>query len=62
MIGAFIGFAGYSSRAARATPSSRSGALLRTIMLAATVGCGLLGVAIERSAYRVLCAVPRFAR
>jgi branched-chain amino acid transport system permease protein len=61
MIGAFIGYFAYSAFGAPFSPSVPVAVLLPTILLAAVVGCGLLGVAIERFAYRPLRSAPRIA-
>jgi len=61
MIGAFIGYFAYSAFGAPLSPSVPVAVLLPTILLAAVVGCGLLGVAIERFAYRPLRSAPRIA-
>ena len=62
MIGAFIGYFVYTRlRRRRSRRRCRSPLLLPLMLLAAIVGCGLLGVAIERFAYRPLRNAPRIA-
>ena len=61
MIGAFIGYFVYNAFGAPLSPSAPIALMLPLMLLAAVVGCGLLGVAIERFAYRPLRSAPRIA-
>jgi len=61
MIGAFIGYFVYSALGGPLDPSVPVAILLMTMLVAAAVGCGLLGVAIERFGYRPLRNAPRIA-
>jgi branched-chain amino acid transport system permease protein len=61
MIGGFIGYFTYTGLGAPLSPSVPVAILLLIVLLAATIGCGLLGVAIERFGYRPLRNAPRIA-
>jgi branched-chain amino acid transport system permease protein len=61
MIGGFIGYFVYTGLGAPLSPSVPVAILLLIVLLAATIGCGLLGVAIERFGYRPLRNAPRIA-
>src|SRR5580693_10533689 len=61
MIGAFIGYFIYTSLGAPYTPSVPLILLLVLMLTGAMLGCGLLGVAIDRFAYRPLRNAPRIA-
>jgi branched-chain amino acid transport system permease protein len=61
MIGAFIGYFVLGGLGGTSNPSVAVGVLLVAMFAAAMVGCGLLGVAIERFAYRPLRNAPRIA-
>src|SRR6266478_5462314 len=58
MVGAFIGYFIYTSLGAPFTPSVPSVVLLILMLLGSAVGCGLLGVAIDRFAYKPLRNAP----
>jgi branched-chain amino acid transport system permease protein len=61
MVGAFVGYGVLSLLAPGATPLVPAWAILPAMLLAAMLVCGLLGVAIERLAYRPLRRAPRLA-
>jgi branched-chain amino acid transport system permease protein len=61
MVGAFIGFFIYTGLGAPYTPSVPLALLLLLMLVGAMLGCGLLGVAIDRFAYRPLRNAPRIA-
>jgi branched-chain amino acid transport system permease protein len=61
MVGAFIGFGVLQRSAAASTRSCRSAPARRADVRVAMLGCGLLGVVIERFAYRPLRDAPRIA-
>jgi branched-chain amino acid transport system permease protein len=61
MVGAFIGYFVYNALGAPMSPSDPLVPLLLLVLVAATVGCGFLGVAIERFGYRPLRNAPRIA-
>jgi len=61
MVGAYIGFFIYTSLGAPYTPSVPLALLLLLMLVGAMLGCGLLGVAIDRFAYRPLRNAPRIA-
>src|SRR4051794_4050061 len=61
MVGAFIGYFIYTSLGAPFTPSVPWIALLLLMLVGAALGCGLLGVAIDRFAYKPLRYAPRIA-
>jgi branched-chain amino acid transport system permease protein len=61
MVGAFIGYGVLTVLGGAADPSVAVPLLIIAMFLAAMVGCGLLGVAIERFAYRPLRDAPRIA-
>jgi branched-chain amino acid transport system permease protein len=61
MIGAFIGYFVFTALGGPLTPSVSLVALFLVMLVAAAVGCGLLGIAIERFAYRPLRYAPRIA-
>ena len=62
MVGAFIGFGVLSAFGGPLDPSLPALWLLLTLMFVAAMGgCGMLGVAIERFAYRPLREAPRIA-
>jgi branched-chain amino acid transport system permease protein len=61
MVGAFIGYGVLTVLGGAADPSVAVPLLIVAMFLAAMVGCGLLGVVIERFAYRPLRDAPRIA-
>ena len=61
MIGSFIGYGVLQVLGGSANPSVPIGILLPLLMLVAALGAGLVGVAIERFAYRPLRQSPRIA-
>ena len=61
MVGAFIGFGVLQLFGGARPGRSRSGSCSSLMVLAAMVGCAVLGVAIERFAYRPLRNAPRIA-
>ncbi len=61
MIGSFIGYGVLQVLGGSASPSVPVGILLPLLMLVAALGAGLVGVAIERFAYRPLRQSPRIA-
>jgi branched-chain amino acid transport system permease protein len=61
MIGAFIGYFVYTALGGPLSPSVPVALLLAAMLVAAAIGCGLLGVAIERFGYRPLRNAPRIA-
>src|SRR6195256_5548747 len=61
MVGAFIGFGTLQALGGSDHPKVPTWALLTLMVLAAMAGCALLGVAIERFAYRPLRDAPRIA-
>ena len=61
MFGAFIGYFVLSALGGSASPSIPVAPLLVIMFLAAMLGAGLLGVVIERYAYRPLRNAPRIA-
>ncbi len=61
MVGAYIGWFVLTALGAPLAPTVPLVPLLLLLFLAAMVGCGLLGVAIERFAYRPLRRAPRIA-
>jgi branched-chain amino acid transport system permease protein len=61
MIGAFIGYFVFTGLGGPLTPSVPLLVLIPVMLVAAAVGCGVLGVAIERFAYRPLRSAPRIA-
>ncbi len=61
MIGAFIGYFVYTGLGAPYTPTVPTAALLLLTLVAAAIGCGFLGVAIDRFAYKPLRNAPRIA-
>jgi branched-chain amino acid transport system permease protein len=61
MIGSFIGYGVLQVLGGSANPSVPVGILLPLLMLVAALGAGLVGVAIERFAYRPLRQSPRIA-
>jgi branched-chain amino acid transport system permease protein len=61
MVGSFIGFGTLQALGGSADPVVPVWALLILITLAAMCGCALLGVVIERFAYRPLREAPRIA-
>jgi len=61
MVGSFIGFGALQALGGSATPKVPVWLLLVLIVLAAMAGCAVLGVAIERFAYRPLRNAPRIA-
>jgi branched-chain amino acid transport system permease protein len=61
MIGSFIGYGVLQALGGSANPSVPVGILLPLLMLVAALGAGLVGVAIERFAYRPLRQSPRIA-
>src|SRR6266498_644150 len=61
MVGAFIGYGVLTVLGGAADPAIAVPLLIVAMFLAAMLGCGLLGVAIERFAYRPLRDAPRIA-
>jgi branched-chain amino acid transport system permease protein len=61
MVGSFIGFGALQLLGGSANPAVPVWLLLILITLAAMAGCAVLGVAIERFAYRPLRDAPRIA-
>ncbi len=61
MIGSFIGYGVLQVLGGSANPSVPIGILLPLLMLVAALGAGLVGVGIERFAYRPLRQSPRIA-
>jgi branched-chain amino acid transport system permease protein len=61
MVGAFIGYGTLQALGGSDSPNIPVWALLTVIVLAAMGGCAILGVAIERFAYRPLRDAPRIA-
>ncbi len=61
MVGSFIGYGALQALGGSANPKVPLWLLLVLVTLAAMVGCALLGVAIERFAYRPLRDAPRIA-
>jgi branched-chain amino acid transport system permease protein len=61
MIGAFLGWFALHGLGGPLSPDIASAAVVVLMFLAAMVGCGILGVAIERFAYRPLRNAPRIA-
>ena len=61
MIGAFIGYATLQMFGGASNPSLPVGLLIPIMMIVAALGAGLVGIAVERFAYRPLRAAPRIA-
>src|SRR6266540_1489213 len=61
MVGAFIGYGVLTVLGGAADPAIAVPLLIVAMFLAAMLGCGLLGVVIERFAYRPLRDAPRIA-
>lgn len=61
MIGAFVGYGTLHMLGGAADPALPVAVLLPILMVVAALGSGLVGVAIERFAYRPLRAAPRIA-
>lgn len=61
MVGTFIGFGVLQLLGGSADPIVPSWLLIMTLMVAAMAGCAVLGVVIERFAYRPLRDAPRIA-
>jgi branched-chain amino acid transport system permease protein len=61
MMGAYIGYFVLTALGGSASPSVPLGVLFFLMFSASMVGCGLLGVVIERFAYRPLRHAPRIA-
>ncbi|HYZ79610.1 MAG TPA: branched-chain amino acid ABC transporter permease [Gaiellaceae bacterium] len=61
MIGAFLGYFALSGLGGPASPSLASWLVVTLMFLASMLGCGVLGVVIERFAYRPLRNAPRIA-
>jgi branched-chain amino acid transport system permease protein len=61
MIGAFIGYFALHGLGGPLSPNAASWIVLSLMFLAAMAGCGVLGVVIERFAYRPLRNAPRIA-
>ena len=61
MIGSFIGYGVLQVLGGAAHPNLPVGALLPLLMVVAALGAGLVGVAVERFAYRPLRTAPRIA-
>jgi branched-chain amino acid transport system permease protein len=61
MIGAFIGYFALHGLGGPLNPDAASWIVVSLMFLAAMFGCGVLGIAIERFAYRPLRNAPRIA-
>jgi branched-chain amino acid transport system permease protein len=61
MVGAFIGWYVLDGAGGPVSPAMNAWFVIVFMMLGAMLGCGLLGVAIERFAYRPLRSAPRIA-
>src|SRR5262249_19458140 len=61
MIGAYIGYYVLTALGGSASPAVSTGLLFLLMFGAAMLGCGVLGVVIERFAYRPLRRAPRIA-
>jgi branched-chain amino acid transport system permease protein len=61
MIGAFIGWFALHALGGPVNPTLSGAAVLVVMFIVAMLGCGVLGVAIERFAYRPLRDAPRIA-
>jgi branched-chain amino acid transport system permease protein len=61
MIGAFIGWYALHALGGPVSPSVGAWVAVAAMFVAALIGCGLLGVVIERFAYRPLRNAPRIA-
>ena len=61
MIGAFIGYATLQMFGGASNPWLPVGLLIPIMMIVAALGAGLVGIAVERFAYRPLRAAPRIA-
>ncbi len=61
MVGSFIGYGALQALGGSTSPNVPLWLLLVLVTLAAMVGCAILGVAIERFAYRPLRNAPRIA-
>ncbi|MGH2524457.1 MAG: branched-chain amino acid ABC transporter permease [Anaerolineales bacterium] len=61
MIGAFIGFGVMTAFLPEAGPALPAALIILLMLLAAMIGCGLLGIGIEWFAYRPLRNAPRIA-
>jgi branched-chain amino acid transport system permease protein len=61
MIGAYIGFFTLSALGGASSPDVATGVLFALMFAAAMAGCAVLGVVIERFAYRPLRRAPRIA-
>src|SRR5438132_13638844 len=61
MIGAFVGYFALHGLGGPVSPSAAAWIVVVLMFIAAMVGCGVLGVVIERFAYRPLRNAPRIA-
>src|SRR5206468_4720577 len=61
MIGAFLGWYALHALGGPVNPTFTGAAVLVIMFIVAMLGCGVLGVAIERFAYRPLRNAPRIA-
>src|SRR5207247_6305616 len=61
MIGAFLGYFALQGLGGPASPDLASWLVVTLMFLASMLGCGVLGVVIERFAYRPLRNAPRIA-
>src|SRR5436853_1240042 len=61
MVGAFLGWFALHALGGPLNPDFAGAAVLFLMFIAAMLGCGVLGVAIERFAYRPLRNAPRIA-
>src|SRR5262249_47597234 len=61
MVGAFIGFGVMVALVPKSGPLVAPAVVIILMLVAAMLGCGLLGVAIEQFAYRPLRNSPRIA-
>ena len=61
MVGSFIGYGALQLLGGTSSPSVPTWLLLTLVTLAAMAGCAVLGVVIERFAYRPLRDAPRIA-
>src|SRR5947199_7335298 len=61
MVGAFLGWFALHGLGGPVNPDFAAAGVLACMFVAAMLGCGILGVAIERFAYRPLRNAPRIA-
>jgi len=60
-VGAYVGYFIYTGFGAPLSPSVPTAVMLLVMLIAAMLGCGLLGIGIERVGYRPLRNAPRIA-